>query len=132
MKGRLFIINGATRPVLHDMINRLPDGHEALLREPTRTTPQNSRMWAMLGDISAACPDGRKHPAETWKQLFMHALGYEVQFESGLNGQPFPAGFKSSRLRKQEMADLITFIAEYGDRHGVQWSEQNPYEREAT
>jgi hypothetical protein len=29
------------------------------------------------------------------------------------------------------MADLITFIAEYGDRHGVEWSEPHPDERAA-
>jgi hypothetical protein len=53
----------------------------------------------------------------------MHALGFDTRFLTGLNGEPFPAGFRSSRLTVRQMADLITFIAEYGDRHGIHWSE---------
>ena len=53
-----------------------------------------------------------------------HALGYEILFEQGLDGgEPLPLGFRSSQLTKEQMADLITFILEYGDRHGVQWSD---------
>ena len=130
MRGRLFIVRDKNRRTIADMVQSVPVGTEVLFREAKRTTPQNSRMWAMLGDVSAACPEGRKHPAETWKNLFMHALGYEVQFEMGLNQQPFPVGFRTSKLRKAEMADLITFISEYGDRHGVEWSEPFPYERQ--
>ncbi|MFN7004305.1 MAG: recombination protein NinB, partial [Roseinatronobacter sp.] len=32
--------------------------------------------------------------------------------------------FRTSRMSKSQMADLITFILEYGDRHGVNWSAQ--------
>ena len=80
-------------------------------------------MWAMLSDISAAKPEGRKHTPEVWKCLFMSACGHAVQFEIGLDDKPFPVGFRTSRLSKHQMADLITFIAEYGDRHGVKWSD---------
>jgi len=68
-------------------------------------------------------------PPETWKAAFMHSLGHEVIFADGLDGSgPFPVGFRTSRLSVKRMADLITVIQEYGDRHGVQWSEPNPYE----
>jgi len=81
-------------------------------------------MWAMLSDISRAKPDGRVHTPDVWKALFMSACGHEVQFLMGLDGNPFPAGFKTSKLRKDQMADLITFIAEYGDTHGVKWQDR--------
>jgi len=55
-------------------------------------------------------------------------LDQNARFEMGLDGQPFPVGFSSSRLSKREFADLITIVQEYGDRHGVAWSEPNPYE----
>lgn len=67
--------------------------------------------------------------AELWKCVFMHACGHEVQFLHGLDGLPFPVGFRSSRMSKGQMADLITFIQEYGDRHAVRWSD--PAERKA-
>lgn len=131
MRGTLRIISPKTRERVSQEVMGLPDGFEVVIREPTRTTPQNARMWAMLSDISHACPEGRKHSPEVWKQLFMHALQYEVRFEMGLNGEPFPVGLRTSRLRKGQMADLITFIAEYGDRHHVRWSEPDPYEKES-
>ncbi len=40
-----------------------------------------------------------------------------------IGGNPFPSGFRSSRLTVRQMADLITFIAAYGDQRGVKWSE---------
>ena len=54
----------------------------------------------------------------------MSALGHEIVWQPGIeDAPPFPAGFRTSRLSKARMADLITFIAAYGDRHGVRWSE---------
>src|SRR3569623_1398765 len=70
-----------------------------------------------------ATPEGRCQTPEVWKALFMHACGHAVQFENGLNGQPFPTGFRSSRLTKAEMSELIECILEYGARHGVRWSD---------
>ena len=71
-------------------------------------------------------------PPETWKAAFMHSLGHQCRFAEGLDGTgPFPIGFRTSRLTVRQMADLITVIYEYGDRHGVQWSEPNPYEGQA-
>jgi hypothetical protein len=80
-------------------------------------------MWACLSDIARAAPEGRKWTTDTWKAAFLHSLGHQVQFAEGLDGSgPFPLGFRSSKLNKQQMADLITVILEYGDRHNVQWT----------
>ena len=81
-------------------------------------------MWAMLGDVSRAKPMGRAHIPEVWKCLFMAACGHQVAFELGLDGNPFPIGFRSSRLTKHQMMDMITFILQWGDEHGVQWSNE--------
>ena len=96
------------------------------LSPPARSTDQNAKMWAMLSDISRARPEGRTHIPEVWKQIFMAALGYEVAFVMGLDNQPFPVGFKTSRLSKEQMSDLIEFIYEYGARHGVLWRDEAP------
>lgn len=132
MRGSLRIVTPRTCERIAKEVMNLPEGFEVIIREPTRTTPQNARMWAMLTDISHAQPEGRKHSPEVWKALAMHAMQYEVRFEMGLNGEPFPVGFKTSKLSVRQMADLITFIAEYGDRHGVRWSEPHPDERQRT
>jgi hypothetical protein len=48
-----------------------------------------------------------------------------VAFAEGLDGSgPFPLGFRSSKLTKPQMSDLIETIFEYGARHNVEWSEK--------
>ena len=126
MIGRPVILRG---PVQREYGKRLIDAAPVdavmTIKEGTRTLDQNAKMWAMLSDISAAKPEGRMHTPEVWKCLFMSACGHAVQFEIGLDDKPFPVGFRTSRLSKHQMAELITFIAEYGDRHGVKWSDAN-------
>lgn len=105
------------------LIASAPAGAVVTIREATRSSDQNAKMWAMISDVSRAKPDGRRHTTDIWKCLFMSACGHQVQFENGLDGRPFPTGFSSSRLTVAEMRDLIECIYEYGARHGVQWSE---------
>ena len=104
------------------LIDVAPEGGVVKVSGPTRNTSQNALMWAMLSDVSRSKPEGRLWVPETWKCGFMHYLGHQVRFADGLDGSgPFPIGFHSSRLSKSQMADLITCISEYGDRHGVRW-----------
>lgn len=124
MTGQTVIIRGdSQRSLAKQLIDIAPIDAVVNVREATRNLDQNAKLWAMLSDISRAKPDGRTHTAEVWKALFMNACGYEVQFLHGLDGNPFPAGFRSSRLTVRQMADLITFVAAYGDERGVKWSE---------
>jgi len=124
MAGQTIILRGPSqRAFAASLIAKAPDDAVVEVRPPTRNRDQNARMWAMISDVSRAMPDGRRHTPDVWKCLFMHACGHAVQFEAGLDGAPFPIGFRSSRLTVRQMADLITCIAEYGDRHGVQWTE---------
>ena len=111
------------------LVRAAPPDAVVQISPPKRTPDQNALFWALLSDLSRAKPDGRKHTPEAWKALVMHACGYEARFEMGLNGEPFPVGFRSSRLSKSQMSDLIEFIYAYGARHGVRWSE--PMERGA-
>jgi hypothetical protein len=54
----------------------------------------------------------------------MQACGHAVHFEAGLSGEPFPVGFRSSRLTKRQMCELIDFIQAWGDEQGVTWSDE--------
>ena len=113
------------RDLAKRMIDQAPEGYVVTIQEPTRSLDQNARFWAMLSDVSRACPQGRKHPPETWKNLFLHACGYAARFEMGLNGEPFPVGFRSSALSVRQMSDLMEFISAWGDEHGVSWSDEH-------
>lgn len=107
------------------LIDMAPADAVVSIREATRSNDQNAKLWAMLSDISRAMPEGRRWTPETWKAALMHSLGHQVQFCEGLdNSGPFPLGFRSSRLTVKQMADLITCVLEYGDRHGIQWTDK--------
>ena len=117
---------GKCRARAHRLVANAPAGYVMRIEPPKRTLDQNNKLWAMLTDISVAKPEGRKHTPDDWKAIFMNACGWEVQFVEGLDGRPFPRGFRSSQMSKAQMADLINFIQAYGDQHGVRWSDLQP------
>lgn len=110
------------RSFAHQLVSEAPDGWILSIREPLRTDAQNAKMWAMLTDVSRARMLGRDYAPDMWKAAFLRSLGHEVTFLLDIDGNPFPYAARSSRLTKSQMADLISFIAAEGDRHGVAWN----------
>jgi hypothetical protein len=124
MAQTIFLRDDYRRTLAKRLIDEAPMDAVVTIREAARSLDANALMWALLSDISRAKPEGRRHTPEVWKALFMHACGHEVQFAAGLDGNPFPVGFRSSRLSVRQMADLITFIQAWGDERGVAWSDR--------
>lgn len=132
MTHTVILATQAQRDLAHKMIDRAPPGYVVKIVEPKRTTDQSAKMWAMLTDISRAKPvingEIQRFTPEEWKSRIMHACGWEQQFLPGLDGRPFPSGFKSSQMSKSQMSSMIEWMYAWGDERGVQWSEPNPYE----
>jgi hypothetical protein len=124
MTHTVALSNPHSRLRAHALIDRAPPSYVCKVEAPRRTGEQNDKLWAMLTDVSLSKPQGRKHTPEMWKCIFMQACGHEVQFLHGLDGLPFPAGFRSSRMTKAQMSELIEFISAWGAENGVRWSEQ--------
>lgn len=102
-----------------------PVGSVLSVKPPRRSTAQNDLMWTLLGEVSRAKPEGRNLPPDIWKCIFLAACGHQVRFEPTLEGDGvIPIGFRSSRLTKDEMSDVIECILEYGARHGVEFDQQ--------
>lgn len=83
------------------------------LRPSKRSDAQNSALWSLLGQIVKARPvhNGVQMDAETYKALFLAALGREVRFVPTLDGTSMlPLGLRSSKLTKVEFADLLELI----------------------
>jgi hypothetical protein len=119
VRGKLYTIRDFNRGFILHQIAEAPLGFEVIVREPTRTIPQSDRMWAHLTDIADARPKGVVMSPEGWKGAFMLALGHELEHIQTLDGERFPVGFRSSKLSKQHMADLITFIEQWATENGV-------------
>ena len=97
-------------------------------RDTGRTTEQNAKLWAMLGEISEQVEhppsSGNYWSADTWKAIFLQAAGYPVQIVPSLDGKGLvPIFLSSSRLSKREFAELLDFITTWADERGVQFAD---------
>lgn len=121
--GRALLIldSAAQRAKAVAWVAKAPDGTRVEFKKSKRTLDQNSRLWAMLTDVaSQATHVGKHYTADQWKVLFMHACGREVQFLPSLDGSTFlPWGQSSSDLSKEEMSELIDFIAAWGAENSI-------------
>lgn len=129
MTGQTIRLVGDTqRAFAKRLIDQAPARAVVNIKPETRTNEQNAKMWAMLSDVSRAKPDGRELTPEVWKSLFLHALGHAQRFEMALDSRGVvPVGFRSSRLTKEQMSDLIETIYEFGARHSIAWSDETRF-----
>lgn len=124
------IVGALSAQKAKDLIDRAPHGAVVNIRPAARSNEQNSKMWAMLSDIARAKPQGRELTTDKWKALFMDAIGIPADWEPGISGGVVNVGYRSSRLTKEQMSDMIEQMYAYGAEHGVEWSEPTP-ERKA-
>jgi len=124
--GQTVILRGdAQRLLAKQLIDRAPVDAVVNVREATRTLAQNDKMHAMLSDIARAKPQGRIYTTEVWKCLFMDECGFKPRWVPSLNGDGVVnTGYRSSRLGKSEMSDMIEQMYAFGAEHGVRWSEE--------
>jgi hypothetical protein len=120
--------DGVMEPL--DRFSRLADssftsGHAYRMivqeEETRRSGEQNKKFWAMLTEISQQKEHcGRHYSPDQWKVLFMHAWGQEVQFLPSLDNSTFvPFPYRSSKLSKEDMIELIEWIGAWSAQNGV-------------
>ncbi len=92
-------------------------------KETKRSLPQNSRFYAMLTDIASQKEHcGQRYPVAVWKALMMQAWGREIIFVPTIDGESvIPMTYSSSDLSKQEMTELIEFMAAWGAQNGIRF-----------
>ena len=73
--------------------------------------------------LDRAKPQGRELTTDKWKALFMDDIGIPADWEPGINGGVVNVGYRSSRLTKAQMSDMIERMYAFGAEHGVEWSE---------
>jgi hypothetical protein len=120
------IISDLTRAELHRAIDEAPAGWRVIIEEPKRTSAQNRLMWALLKKVADQVVHfGRKYEAETWKCIFMKALGAKLEFAPSLDGKSVVAiGYSSSGLGKAKMSDLIELIYSEGAERAVDFDRE--------
>lgn len=118
-------LNPRTRALAAERLAKAPDGWVMELRDRTRSSEQNSKLWPMLTDVSVQVEwHGVRLSPEDWKLIFMDALNQEMRLVPNVAGTGFiNLGRSSSRLSRQEFSDLIEVIYAFGAERGVEWSE---------
>ena len=92
------------------------------IKRATRSTQQNARLWAMLGEISEQVEwYGRKLTPEEWKHVFTAALAKQ-DVVPGIDGGFVMLGKSTSQMSKAEMSDLQTLMEAFGAERGVRFS----------
>lgn len=104
----------------------LMGGHRMVLelKPETRSTEQNRRLWAMLGDVSRQVDwYGKKLSPEDWKHVFSSSMR-KLDVVPNLDGTGFVAlGLSTSKMTKGEMSDMQTLMEAFGAERDVVWSE---------
>lgn len=112
---------------LHQMVERGLAGGPVLvtLRRPYRSLLQNSKLWCLLKDISDQVEwDGNRLSPEDWKDVLTAAYS-EQRSVPGINGGIVFLGIRTSKLSKEEFAELIELIYAFGTDQGIAWSEES-------
>lgn len=92
--------------------------------KPTRSLEQNSRLWALLHDVSRQVKwpvDGREThlSPEDWKDIFTASSRKGQRVSPGIDGGFVMLGARTSRMTVGEMVDLQTLIEAFGAQNGV-------------
>jgi ABC-type cobalamin transport system ATPase subunit len=105
------------------LAQHLQDGRRFVLtvKHRTRSIEQNSRLWAMLTDVSEQVEwYGRKLTPEDWKHVFSAALHHQDAVP-GINGGFVVLGRSTSKMTVAEMCELQTLIEAFGADKGVRF-----------
>ncbi len=99
-------------------------GHrlELEIRKEKRTSEQNKKLWAMLGDVSGQVDwHGQRLDPEDWKHVFSAALKRQ-RVVPGIEGGFVVLAIHTSKMSKAEMSDMIELMHAFGADRGVRWS----------
>jgi len=92
------------------------------VKEKTRSTEQNSRMWALLTDVSRQVDwYGQKLTPEEWKDVFSASLKKQKAVP-GLDGGFVILGQRTSKMSIREMGELMELIEAFGAQKGVRFT----------
>lgn len=120
------LITDIDRQKVKGWVGKAPPGTMiAFKKHDARSIEQNSRMWAMLTDISSQVDwYGEKHTPDEWKDILTAGLrSYRVV--PGLNPETrVPLGMRTSSMTRKEMGDLLELIASFGAEHGVKFMDE--------
>ena len=118
------IVSDVDRKRVNGWVAKAPPGTMiAFKKHDARSIEQNSRMWAMLTDISEQVDwHGEKLTPLEFKDLLTAGLK-QSRVINGIDGGFVVLGQHTSSMTKSEMAELIELIEAFGAQQGVMFSD---------
>ena len=118
------------------ILTEAPDGHMAVISEPTKKRIQEEKYHAMIGDISKCCQFmSKKQDSDDWKRLLVDAFA-KVMRDAGTplhhDGRVVPSldfervvqlGIQTKDFYVAEASNFIEYLYSYGADHEVVWTE---------
>jgi hypothetical protein len=96
---------------------------EVILKRPTRSLNQNSKLWPMLSDVQKQVNwYDTQLTSEDWKIIFMASLNKQ-RAVPGIDGGFVGLIRSTKKLEKPEFSQLIELIYAFGSERQVAWSE---------
>ena len=132
-KQQFFLRNEQVRSNSIDFIRKLPTNEKKPLvvriTPMTRTLEQNSKLHAMLSDISKQCEfQGKRRDIDTWKAIFVSAhkiaTGGQAEMAIGLEGEVINLRESTAQMSVKRLASLITYIEAWGVQNGVHFNDR--------
>lgn len=145
-KKTFFITEKNRDHIFNEGIKKSPIGYKVTVEEQKRSTDQNDKMHAMIGDIAKHCTFmGRKWDREDWKRLLSDAFVRVMREQAKAEGNPDPfaeqckmvpsldgsgfvqLGVQTRRFKKSMASEFIEFLFCYGAEAGVVWSDTSKH-----
>jgi len=110
-------------------VSESPDGFVVTIKEPSRSTDQNSALWPRLQAFSNQLlwpVNGRmvNLSPEEWKDVLTAAFRKEsLRLAQGLDGGVVMLGLRTSKMSKREFSDFLEFINEVAADRDVELME---------
>lgn len=123
-KQTFIILNSLVRQNALLAVSSAPEGYIVTIQPKTRTLPQNSRLWGMLGDISKQVKwYGKDMNPTQWKHFFSAVLlGQETV--PNMDGNGFVViGKATSTMSVTEMTDMQELMSAFGAERNIKWSD---------
>jgi hypothetical protein len=106
--------------VLAQFLIRAEDDYELVLREhrKARSTEQNKRYWAILGEIAQTPVQGQRFAAESWHEYFKGRFIGKEEVKLP-NGDIYNRPISTTTLDVIEFGDYMTQIEAWAAGHGI-------------
>ena len=112
---------------LGQFLIRQEDDYELVLRPhvKARTSAQNKRYWAILGEIAATPVQGRRFEPESWHEYFKGRFIGKEEVKLP-NGETFNRPISTTTLDVVQFGEYMTQIEAWAAGHGILFGEDLP------